>query len=44
MPKCRKVARLWEVSKYSDTMDNLKKDTNEMGTSTSTAENHYIKE
>jgi len=38
------LRKIFLTSKYSDTMDNLKKDTNEMGTSTSTAENHYIKE
>jgi len=38
------LRKIFLTSKYSDTMDNLKKDTNDMGTSTSTAENHYIKE
>lgn len=38
------LRKIFLTSKYSDTMDELKKDTNEMGTSTSTAENHYIKE
>jgi len=38
------LRKIFLTSKYSDTMDSLKKDTNDMGTSTSTAENHYIKE
>lgn len=38
------LRKIFLTDKYSDVMDQLKKDTEEMGTSTNTAENHYIKD
>jgi len=37
------LRKIFLTDKYHDTLEDLKKDTEEMGTSSTTAENHYIK-